>query len=177
MALALVQGAWAADSIFPLGPGDVLEVSAWKDEALSRKVLVRPDGYISFPLIGDVQAQGLSVEELRLQIETKVQEFVPDVAVTVILLEANSSRLYVVGKVNKPGVFLMMGETTVVQALAWAGGPATFAATDSIRIIRRAGGKQQVIGFDYDDLADASLDDVDLSSNIVLHPGDTIIVP
>jgi len=174
--LLAMAGVARAEGFF-LGPGDILEISAWKDEELSRKVLIRPDGFISFPLIGDIKAEGRTVEDLRNEIEVKVKEFVPDTTVSIILLEANSPRMYVVGKVNKPGVFLMMGEPSVVQALAWAGGPTTFAATSKIRVIRKSGDKQQVFRFNYDDLTDGDIDDVDLSTNIPLVPGDTVIVP
>ena len=168
LALAAQPGA------FPLGSGDVLEVSVWGDESLARKVLVRPDGRISFPLLGDLQAAGRSVESLRTEMEAKIGEFIHGAPVTVMLLEARSARVSVVGKVNKPGVFPMEGPMSVLQALAMAGGMTPFADTGSVRVIRTGDdGAQRFISFDYDMVAGGE----GLEQNVPLQPGDVVLVP
>lgn len=159
---------------FPLGCGDTLEITVWGDESLSRKVLVRPDGKISFPLVGDLTAAGVEVEALRQTLQTKISEFIHEAPVTVMLMEARSARVSVVGKVNKPGVFPMDGPMSVLQALAMAGGMTPYASTGSIRIIRsESSGEQRFIAFDYDKVADGK----NLDQNIRLDPGDVVLVP
>ncbi len=158
---------------FTLGPGDVLEISVWGDESLHKDVVVRPDGKISFPLIGDVSAQGGTVEELRGQIKDRISEYVPDAPVSVMLLKLGSQRVYVVGKVNKPGMYVMEGPLRVMQVLAMAGGMTPFADSGKIKIVRTTVSGQEMIPFDYDDLAKGR----SVASNIPLHPGDTIVVP
>jgi polysaccharide export outer membrane protein len=163
----------AKQAEFYLGPGDVLEVSVWKDEALSRQVVVRPDGNISFPLIGDVQAQGRTVDELRKAVEDKIKGFVPDAPVNVMVMEVGSPKVYVVGKVGKPGVYIMGEPMRVMQVLAMAGGMITFAQEDDIIIIRNENGGQKVFEFNYGKVAAGE----DLEQNIRLRPGDTVVVP
>lgn len=159
---------------FPLGSGDVLEVSVWGDEAMARKVLVRPDGRISFPLVGDMQAAGRSVEDLRLELESRIGEFIHGAPVTVMLIESRSARVSVVGKVAKPGVFPMDGPMYVLQALAMAGGMTPYASTGSVRVIRiDATGAQRFLSFDYDQVAGGK----GLEQNILLEPGDIVLVP
>jgi polysaccharide export outer membrane protein len=163
----------AKQAEFYLGPGDVLEVSVWKDEALSRQVVVRPDGNISFPLIGDVQAQGRTVGELRKAVEEKIKGYVPDAPVNVMVIEVGSPKVYVVGKVGKPGVYIMGESLRVMQVLAMAGGMTTFAQADDIIIIRNESDGQKVFEFNYGKVADGK----DLEQNIRLRPGDTVVVP
>lgn len=159
---------------FPLGSGDVLEVSVWGDETMARKVLVRPDGKISFPLVGDMQAAGRSVEDLRAELETKIGEFIHGAPVTVILIESRSARVSVVGKVAKPGVFPMDGPMYVLQALAMAGGMTPYASTGSVRVIRiDATGAQRFLSVDYDTIASGK----GLEQNVLLEPGDVVLVP
>ena len=158
---------------FCLGPEDVLEIYVWKDEVLTRKVLVRPDGKISFPLIGDIHAQGRTVEELRQAIENKMKAFVPDAPVSVMLVLVVSPKIYVVGKVLKPGVYIMGTTLRVVQALAMAGGITPFANKDNILIIRQENGSQKTFKFDYNKIADGKK----LEQNIYLKRGDTVVVP
>jgi len=158
---------------FVLGPGDVLEVSVWGDETLNRQVMVRPDGNISFPLIGDVGAKGLTVESLRLEIEKRIKEYVPDTPVTVMLTQLASAKVFVVGKAARPGVYIMSDRMRVMQILAMAGGLTSFADSNGILIIREEEGEQSVINFNYDKVENGK----DLSQNIVLFPGDTVIVP
>ena len=158
---------------FHLGPGDVLEISVWKDEALFREVVVRPDGRISFPLIGDVVAQGRTVAELQKAVEAKIKAYVPDAPVNVMVIEVGSTRVYVVGKVARPGVYVMSQRMRVMQVLAMAGGMTAFAKKDDIIIIRQDKGGQKVWPFNYSQVADGE----DLSQNIMLEPGDTVVVP
>ena len=163
----------ALGSEFYLGPGDVLEISVWKDEALSRQVVVRPDGKISFPLIGDVVALGRTVDELRQVVEGKIKAYVPDAPVTVMVVQVGSPQVYVVGKVAKPGLYIMGQTLRVMQVLAMAGGMTPFANKDDILIIRKENGRQRVFKFNYGKVADGK----DLDQNICLKPGDTVVVP
>jgi polysaccharide export outer membrane protein len=158
---------------FLVGPGDVLEVSVWNDETLTREVIVRPDGFISFPLIGEVRAEGRSVDDLRKAVEEKMAEYVPDVPVTVMLRQLGSTRVYVIGKVQAPGAFMLQDETRVIQVLSMAGGPTTFADKGDIIVIRYVGDGEQVFEFDYDEVVRGE----NLSQNILLQPGDTVVVP
>ena len=158
---------------FTLGPGDVLDVSVWKDEALTRQVLVRPDGRISFPLAGEIMAAGRSVEDVRIELEKRLKKYVPDAPVTVVLTQLQSSRIYVVGKVNHPGMFTVQGEITVIQAIALAGGLDRFADKDDIYVLRRIQHDQKSLSFDYSKVSHGK----DLESNISLVPGDTVVVP
>ena len=163
----------AAHWRFFLGPEDVLEISVWNYETLTRQVVVRPDGKISFPLIGDVQAQGRTVEELRQSVEDKIKAFVQDAPVTVVVVEAGSPKVYVVGKVVNPGVYIMGKALRVMQVLAMAGGATPFADKDDILIIRENNGRQIALKFNYGKVANGK----DLKKNIYLEPGDTVVVP
>ena len=158
---------------FYLGPGDVLEVSVWKDEALTRQVVVRPDGKISFPLIGSVVAQGRTVEELRQAVEDQIKGYVPDAPVTVLVTQVGSPKVFVVGKVAKSGLYIMGETLRVMQALAMAGGMTPFAKKDDIIIIRNVNDQQKVLKFNYSQVAEGK----HLKQNISLKPGDTIVVP
>ena len=160
-------------SQFRLGPEDVLEISVWRDEALTKQVVVRPDGMISFPLIGDILAKGQTVEELRQAVEKEIKAFVPDAPVTVMLLQLGSPKIYVVGKVAKPGVYLMGHNLTVLQALAMAGGMTPFADKDDILILRKENGQQKTMKFNYGRVSAGK----ELEQNIVLRARDTIVVP
>jgi polysaccharide export outer membrane protein len=160
-------------SDFYLGPEDVLEISVWRDEALSRQVIVRPDGKISFPLVGDMTAQGKTVDELRKDVEEKIKAYVPDTPVTVMVVKLGSPKVYVVGKVARPGVYLMGQPLTVMQALAMGGGTVTFADTEDILVIRKEKGQQTTYKFDYGKVSSGK----DLDQNIWLKPGDTVVVP
>jgi polysaccharide biosynthesis/export protein len=158
---------------FVLGPGDILEISVWKDDALTREVAVRPDGKISFPLIGDVVASGRTVDELRTVIQEKLKIFVPDAPVSVLTRQINSTKVYVVGKVNQPGAYLMSQPLTVMQLLAMAGGLNAFADQGKILILRENGKQQEAMTFDYKRVAGGR----ELDLNIPLLPNDTVIVP
>lgn len=160
---------------FVLGAGDVLEITVWGDESLSRPaVTVRPDGNVSFPLIGDIEAAGKTIGELRNEIEGKMQEYVSGAPVTVVLQQLGSTQVYVVGKVNRAGVYMMVGKMTVLQALSLAGGMTPYADTDDILVVRLdAEGSQKYIPFNYTKVVGGD----GLEQNIALMPGDTILVP
>lgn len=166
-----VRGADAEKYV--IGPSDVLEISVWKDESLSRKLVIPPDGIISFPLIGDVDTHGLTVPNLREVVTRKIKEYVPDAFVNVMLLEINSLKTYIIGKVNKPGVYPIFLDTNVMQALSMAGGLNPFASEKRIQILRKMDDAAQKINFNYKEV----LNGENLEQNIVLKRGDVIVVP
>jgi polysaccharide export outer membrane protein len=159
--------------LFALGPEDILEISVWKDESLTKQVVVRPDGWISFPLIGDIKAVGRTVEALRQEIQVRIKAYVPDAPVTVMVMQVGSPKVYVVGKVAKPGIYIMGEPMRVMQVLAIAGGATPFADKNSILIIREENNKQKIYNFDYNKVANGK----ELEQNITLKPGDTVVVP
>ena len=163
----------AQNSGYTLQPGDVLSVSVWKEEDLQQLVLVRPDGGISFPLVGDMQAKNKTIETIRLEITDKLEQYIPDVQVNVALQELNGNLIYVVGKVNRPGVFPFSGDVDVLQALGIAGGATAFASLNDIKILRRESGQLKAIHFRYGDIEKGK----NLQQNIVLKSGDTVLVP
>ena len=163
----------ASDS-YRLQPGDVLEISVWKEETLRREVLVRSDGGLSFPLAGDLSVSGLTPDDVRHELETRLNKFIPDVTVSVAVRQINGNLVFVVGRVNKPGAFKFDRPVDVMQALSLAGGATEFAGVDSIRILRRAAdGGQRTFDFAYSDVARGR----HLDQNIVLKSGDTVVVP
>ena len=163
----------AADSGYFLGPEDVLLISVWKDEHLTREVVVRPDGMISFPLVGDVPAEGRTVEELRIDLAKRLIKYIPAVNITVAVIKPLSYKVYVVGRVTKPGEFLVGNYTDVLQALSLAGGLTPFAAENDIKVVRRVMGQQQTFPFRYGDVRKG----IDLEQNIILQRGDVVMVP
>lgn len=154
-------------------PADILEISVWKEEGLQREVLVRPDGGFSFPLVGDIKAQGKSVEEIRSEVATKLKKYIPDPVVTVVVKQILGNRIYVIGKVNRPGEFVVGRYVDVMQALSMAGGASTFASLNDIKILRRIGVKQTAIPFRYSDIEKGR----NLEQNIILQDGDVVVVP
>ncbi len=165
--------AQAADGEYLINPGDLLIVTVWKEPDLTMDALVRPDGKFSFPLAGDIQASGHSVEEVRQEIKKRIDTYIPDAVVTVLMKETRGNVAYVVGKVTRPGPVPMVQNTTVMQALSYAGGTAQFAKLKDILVIRHAGGSQSALPFNYD----AILDGEGLDQNMVLQPGDVVVVP
>lgn len=156
-----------------LGVGDVLEIQVWKEPDLSRTVKVRLDGKISLPLAGDVQAAGKTPSELEKFLEKKISELVTEPAVSVILAENRSRRYYIVGQVGQPGEFPIEFPLTILQAIARSGGFQEWAKKEEIKVVRREGGKEEFINFDYD----AFVKGKNLQQNIIIAPGDTVIVP
>jgi len=174
-ALATLPGrAFSAERMgYNIGPGDILEISVWKEESLSREVIVPPDRIISFPLIGDINISTMTVTDMRKEISKRLQDFVPEATVTVMLRQINSLKAYVIGKVNKPGLFPIGMETTVMQVLAMAGGLNPFAADSKIYILRHENGEMKKIPFDYHEVEKGK----NLAQNIALKRGDVIVVP
>ena len=158
---------------YKIGPGDVLRISVWKEEGMEQEILVKPGGGITFPLAGDIQASGLTTQELAAVLKSKLKRYIPNPVVTVSVLQAVSNKIYVVGKVNQPGEFKATHYMDVLQALSLAGGLTPYADSDDIKIIRRRDGKKQVFDFDYDKVISGRK----LEMNILLEAGDTIAVP
>lgn len=170
---AAAPAAAVPDAAYRLGPEDGIEIAVWKDETLKSTVLVRPDGGISFPLVGDLQVAGKTAAEVRDEIVKRLARYVPEAEVTVSVVRVASVRIYVLGRVNKPGDMAVGRHISVLQALSMAGGLTPFANEDEIRIIRREGGRQVSIPFDYGRLKKGG----DLSQNITLQSGDVLLVP
>ena len=158
---------------YGLQPGDVIRVSVWREEALDQGVLVRPDGGISFPLAGDLNAEGKTIDEVTQEIAQKLSTYIPNPVVTVSLQENNGNRIYVTGRVNQPGVFLVNRPIDIMQAIAMAGGLTPFADRDSIKVLRRDGASERAIPFNYKKVQKGQ----DLQQNILLQAGDTLVVP
>ncbi len=160
-------------SVYRVGPEDVLELSVWHEDALKKEVLVRPDGGISYPLVGEVQVAGKTVLEIREEVTKRLEKFVPDAAVSVTIVKVGSQRIYVLGKVNKPGEFQVGRYVDVLQALSMAGGLTPFADSNDIRIMRREGARQVVLPFEYGRVVRGEK----LEQNIQLRAGDVVVVP
>jgi polysaccharide export outer membrane protein len=163
----------AQDSGYILQPGDVLEISVWKEKDLQRDVVVLPDGSLSFPLAGEIQASNKTVEQLRKEISTRLAKYIPGAVVTVSAKQIQGNKIYVVGKVNRPGEFITSRYVDVMQAISIAGGVTPFAAVNSIQVLRRVNGVQTAIPFKYSKVESGS----SLDSNIILQSGDVVVVP
>jgi polysaccharide export outer membrane protein len=162
------------DSLYTVKPGDLLEVSVWKEEDLKRQVLVRPDGRFSFPLAGDIDATGKTVEQLRTELIAVLEKYIPELVVTVTVTEIRGNKIYVIGQVNSPGEFIMNRRIDVMQALSVAGGTTAFAALNDIIILRRGSdGKQHSTPFSYKAVESGK----SLDQNILLSSGDIVVVP
>ncbi len=159
--------------LYLLQPGDVLAVSVWKEEDLTTTVIVRPDGRISYPLVGELKAAGTSVESVRDNIVKGLIKYIPDPVVTVSAQQLAGNRVYVIGKVNRPGELQITRNVDVMQALSMAGGTSTYAALNKIKILRRKNGKLEAIPFEYGDVEKGN----NLEQNIVLKAGDVVVVP
>jgi len=157
---------------YRLGPEDVLRVSVWENRELTLDVVVRPDGKISFPLIQDIQAEGLTAAELSGALQHKLNSFIVDPQVSVIVTQVNAPKIYVIGSVTRPGPYPLRGEMSILQALSLAGGFTQFASPRSIKLVRGTGAKQEVRKVNY-----YSLIDEGGQGNFLLKPGDTIVVP
>lgn len=173
--LMLVLSPWAAaETAYQLNPGDVLRIDVWNEESLTREMLVLPDGKISFPLAGEIKLGGLSVAEAEKTLAEALSKYLKDVpTVTVSIMELAGNKIYVLGKVNRPGEFPINRPTDVMQALAMAGGLNTFAAENDINVLRRdESGKQVAIPFEYGEVKAGE----DLDTNILLRSGDVVVV-
>lgn len=161
------------DPAYVIGAQDMLDINVWKEPDMTRVVPVRPDGKISLPLINDVQASGSTPQQLAADITTKLKKFLTDPQVTVIVTAINSQRVFVIGEVLHAGAFQLVPGTTVLQALANAGGFTTFANVKKIHVMRVVNGKHVELPFNYREVLNGDNQD----QNIKLEPGDTIVVP
>ena len=162
------------DTAYTVKPGDLLAISVWKEPDLQGPVLVRPDGAFSFPLAGQMDARGKTVQELQQMVTEKLRKFISDPVVTVSVQEIKGNKVYVIGQVNKPGDFVVNPRVDVMQALSMAGGTTPFAALGDIMILRRTdGGQQQALPFRYTEVVRGR----NLDQNITLQAGDVVVVP
>jgi polysaccharide export outer membrane protein len=164
----------AVSADFIIGLEDTLSVNVWKEPELSVKdVLVRPDGKISLPLVGDIMASGLTPKQLQDRISERMREFVAAPSVTVVVLKIASQSVSIVGQVAKPGIYYLGSPLTVLELLARAGGFREEAKTKKIAIVRKEGGQTKYFSFNYKEVSSGQK----LNQNIVLRNGDVVIVP
>jgi polysaccharide biosynthesis/export protein len=162
-----------ADPNYVIGAQDVLDINVWKEPDVSRVVPVRPDGKISLPLLNDVQAAGLTPDQLAAKVTEDLKKYVTNPQVTVIVTAINSQRVYILGEVTRPGAFPLLPGMTVLQALSSAGGFTQFAKVKSIFVRRLQDGKESKFLFNYKDVIGGKRPEQD----ILLKAGDTIVVP
>ena len=158
---------------YVIGPEDVLGMNFWREAEMTGDVTVRPDGRLTLPLLGEIQAAGLTPDALRQRITEAANKLFEDPSVTVTVRQINSRKVYITGNVTTPGAHALTGERTVLQVIALAGGLTEFADRKNISIVRVDGGKQQIFKLNYNDVSKGKR----LEQNIVLKPGDTIVVP
>ncbi len=159
---------------YTIASSDILEISVYGEETVTKdKLVVRPDGKVSFPLVGDVEVAGLTPDQVKEAVEQKVREYIPGAMATVIVSQLGSLQYYVVGKVAKPGMYNTSGTITVLQALALAGGPTTFAEEDDIAVMRKQGNRTIKLPFNYEKVKKGK----NLEQDIVLERGDVVVVP
>jgi polysaccharide export outer membrane protein len=165
----------AAEDIpaYRLNPGDTLNISVWGEDKLKQDVHVLPDGSITFPLAGKVEVEGLDSTAVEAKLAARLEKYIPDPQVSVVITGTAGNLVYVQGKVLKPGTVPMSGVTTVLQALSLSGGLDKFADKDEIKVVRSKGGTQQILPVHYSDLMSGR----DMSTNIQLQAGDTLVVP
>lgn len=162
-----------SDGDYLVLPGDVLQVSVWKEPDLDMEVLVRPDAAFSFPLAGNISTRGKSVPYLQEELTQRLSRFLSEPVVTVTVKEVLGNKVYVIGQVNRPGEFIVNPRIDVMQALSMAGGTTPFAVLNDVKILRRNGKEQIAISFRYDEVAKGR----NLSQNIILQSGDIVVVP
>jgi polysaccharide export outer membrane protein len=158
---------------YRIGPEDVLDISVWREETLTQKVVVRPDGGISYPLVGDLKVSGKTTEEVRKEITERLKKYIPEPAVNVAVSQVSGYRIYVLGQVNKPGQYVVGRYVDVLQALTLAGGLTPFASENNIKILRREGDREVVLPFTYAAVKKGQ----DLQQNIILKSDDVVVVP
>lgn len=169
---AYAQNVSPANQSYKVLPGDILQISVWKEEDLQGEILVRPDGAFSFPLCGEVSARDKTVAELQEEITRLLSRYISSPVVTVTIAQVLGNKVYVIGQVSRPGVFIVNPHVDVLQALSLAGGTTPFADLNEIKILRRTGGTQQIFSFRYDEVSKGR----NLEQNIVLQSGDVVIV-
>jgi polysaccharide biosynthesis/export protein len=159
---------------YKIAPSDVLEITVYGEEGLARnQLVVRPDGKVSFPLIGDVEVGGLNTAQVKELVEEKMRAYIPEAMAAVSIMQLGSMQYYVVGKVAKPGMYNVSKPLTVLQALALAGGPVVFAKEDKISILRNHGKETLSLPFNYEEVKKGK----NLEQNILLERGDVVVVP
>lgn len=161
------------DAEYKIGPQDVLRIDVWKEPDISRVIPVRPDGKISVPLLNDVQASGLTAMQLSASLREGLSKYLNNPQVTVTVAEINSRRVYITGEVTRAGAIPLLPNMTALQALSSAGGFTQFAKLKNIYILRTEEGKQVKHPFNYKEVVKGNLAD----QNILLKPGDVIVVP
>ena len=161
------------DPAYVIGSQDVLDINVWKEPDMTRIVPVRPDGKITLPLINDVQAAGSTPQQLAASVTEKLRKYITEPQVTVIVTQINSQRVFVMGEVLRAGAFPLVPGTTVLQALANAGGFTTFANVKKIHVMRMVNGKPTELPFNYREVVKGG----NPEQNIKLEPGDTVVVP
>jgi polysaccharide export outer membrane protein len=163
-----------AAGAYLVGPGDVLQVRAWKNDALSQRVIVRPDGFVTLPLIGDVQAGGKPVEAIAGDISGRAARYYTEVPVVAVeVAEVHAYRVYVLGEVSRPGELTPRGPITVLQAIALAGGLTRFASPNDVVIVRHDARGERRIPFSYKEVVEKG----DLGQDLPLVSSDTVVVP
>lgn len=164
---------YANESVYKINPGDLLDVSVWKEEELQREIRVLPDGQISFPLVGEINTTGLTLSQLKSKIVKKLSNFISDPVVNIAVKLAEGNVVYVIGQVKKPGQFIMYRPLDAMQVLSLAGGLTAFAKSNNIIILRRDEKGSKAIKFEYGELEDGD----SLNKNHILKSGDVIVVP
>ena len=167
------QHAKMSQNASTIGPGDILSINIWKEPELSKEIVVRLDGKISLPLVNDVKAAGLSCAELRERLIEKYKNYVEVPEVSVTMVESRSKKVYVLGKINRPGEYILQKDMTIIQALSLAGGLSEWADRSDVRLVRNINGTEKTFRVDYNAIVSGK----DLSQNIQLQPDDTIFLP
>jgi len=162
-----------ASERYLLNAGDVLDISVWNEEALDKQVALLPDGMISFPLAGEIMAQGKSITQIQATLTEKLNEYLSEPVVTVSVVAVNGNTVNIMGKVVQPGSFVMTKNIDVMQALSLAGGLSPYAEENNIIVIRRNGDQQQIFPVHYGAIKKGQ----DLNTNIILNSGDVIVIP
>lgn len=163
-----------SEETYTIQPGDILSISVWREPELqASEVLVRPDGNVSFPLAGELQAAGRSITQVTEELEERLGVFIPDLFVTVTIQQIVGNKIYILGQVQDPGAYVMNPRIDITQALSIAGGFTAFADADNIQVLRRSRDQQTVLSFDYGEVSSGRR----LDQNVLLEAGDVIIVP
>lgn len=163
----------AAPAGYTIGTDDVLIIIFWQEKEMSGEVTVRPDGKISLPLLNEIEANGKTPEQLRLSIEEAARKFLQEPAVTIVVKQINSRKVFITGMVGKPGPYTLTAPTTVLQLIATAGGLMEFADREHIVIVRTENGRPASYRFNYKEVIQQKR----LTQNIELKAGDTVVVP
>lgn len=165
---------FAVDTNYRINKGDKLKINVWQEENLQAEVMVSPDGTVSFPMVGVIEAAGKTIDEFQNLLKDKLEQFIPGPEVNVSFISVDGNLIYLIGEVAKPGPYTIVKDIDIMQALSMAGGITPFADKNDIRILRRVSAeKTESINFSYSDIEDGD----NLESNILLQSGDTIIIP